>query len=169
MPKQLLVIKPSAQLTFYAPFDNRCCSHLEVTNPSPYAVCYKVRTTASNRYGVKPNMGLILPYSHQTLIFRLRNGIGDKCDKFKILSGISPNINCADVRKIWDKIPEENIMETKVAVNFIGEWKSHDAVSTIQNKERTSSWRDAISIYILFIIGYFLISFLFITNSITNF
>ncbi|XP_073986897.1 vesicle-associated membrane protein-associated protein A-like [Rhodnius prolixus] len=164
MPKQILILDPPEELVFNAPFNDKCFSYLELTNPTPYSVCYKVKATATFRYFVKPKMGLLLPYSQQIVQFKLKDGKGDKLDKFKILSAISPNCS-KDLVQLWEQeIDDAAIMQSKLTTNFIGEWKQQQRAELSESLKplvrRRSYWIDVVTVCFLPMLAYFVVSLL---------
>lgn len=113
---QILVLKPEEVLTF----DRNSNASLELTNPSPYSVCYKIKTTASRKYCVKPRLGLLMPYSSSPVNFRLKSGRTEETDKFKVLSAVVPsNVRESDPSKMWEFINEEGTMQSKLRVKCV--------------------------------------------------
>jgi hypothetical protein len=59
--KQILKMDPPAELTFTGPFHQAVSSVMTFTNPSDRKVCFKIKTTAPDKYCVKPKNGVIEP------------------------------------------------------------------------------------------------------------
>lgn len=59
--KQILKMDPPAELTFTGPFHQAVSSVMTLINPSERKVCFKIKTTAPDRYCVKPKNGVIEP------------------------------------------------------------------------------------------------------------
>uniref|UniRef100_A0A0K8TB08 MSP domain-containing protein n=1 Tax=Lygus hesperus TaxID=30085 RepID=A0A0K8TB08_LYGHE len=115
---QMLLLEPKDELRFYAPFHSRSTCTLEVTNPTPYSIYYKIKTTASFRYYVTPKMGLLLPYSQEVITIGMKAPKGETEDKFKLVAMVSPSTGESPA-EIWDKFDESLAMTSKLTVVFV--------------------------------------------------
>nr|XP_024218901.1 vesicle-associated membrane protein-associated protein A-like [Halyomorpha halys] len=136
-PTQLLVLDPEDTLTFNGSCNETCSADLEVTNPTPYSICYKIKTTATRRYSVKPKSGVLLPYSRQVVNFQVRGDKIDLMDKFKLLSAVVPNNSAADPSHMWEYINEAMTMQSKIKVMFIEKTESDAQLQTTTLKKTT--------------------------------
>ncbi|CAH1388419.1 unnamed protein product [Nezara viridula] len=136
-PTQLLVLDPEDTLTFAGSCNETCIADLEVTNPTPYSICYKIKTTATRRYSVKPKVGVLLPYSRQVVNFQVKGEKIDIMDKFKLLSAVVPNNVGADPSQMWEYINEATTMQSKIKVMFIEKTESDTQMQTAVLKKTT--------------------------------
>ncbi|XP_014250025.1 vesicle-associated membrane protein-associated protein A-like [Cimex lectularius] len=120
MSKQphMLILDPQSILTFRPPFNNKSQCLINVTNPTPYGILFKMKTTASHRYCVKPKMGRIAPYGKEVITVRLKAPKGDTQDKFKLLSFVAPNNNDT-IEEAWEKFNESGAMTNKFVALFL--------------------------------------------------
>jgi hypothetical protein len=114
MKEQVLVFNPGSSLLFVPSHEHT--TFLKISNPIGKPVCFKVKTTDSKRYHVKPRSGVILPNSCINLQFKRASPdeVGAKPPKFKVLSCVMTSPE-ADLNTFWDTVPPEDIMETKLS------------------------------------------------------
>ncbi|KAF6214441.1 hypothetical protein GE061_009184 [Apolygus lucorum] len=116
--QRMLLLEPKDELRFHAPFHAKSTCTLEVTNPTPYSIYYKIKTTASFRYYVTPKMGLLLPYSQEVITIGMKAPKGETEDKFKLVAMVSPSTGESPA-EIWDKFDESLAMTSKLTVVFV--------------------------------------------------
>lgn len=128
---------PSDQITFKPPFDSVSDSSLKLTNPSEKFVAFKIKTTAPQRYCVRPNAGTINPGGDAEIKVMLQPGQIDERHKFMVQSIYVPDqynqFETKDEKKefvaeLW-KAPAENpVMSSKLICNFLQPSKSEDDI-----------------------------------------
>lgn len=126
--EQVLTMVPSDQITFKPPFDSVSDSKLTLTNPSDKHVAFKIKTTAPQRYCVRPNAGIINPAGDAEIKVMLQPGVIDERHKFMVQSiYVSDDYNKLEgkeekkefVAELW-KAPAENpVMSSKLICNFL--------------------------------------------------
>lgn len=126
--EQVLTMIPSDQITFKPPFDSVSDSSLKLSNPSDKFVAFKIKTTAPQRYCVRPNAGTIPPGDEAEIKVMLQPGQIDERHKFMVQSIFVPanyaEVETKDERKefvaeLW-KAPAENpVMSSKLICNFL--------------------------------------------------
>merc|ERR1711892_993450 len=103
--EQVLTMVPPDQITFKPPFDSVSDSSLKLCNPSDKFVAFKIKTTAPQRYCVRPNAGTIPPGDEAEIKVMLQPGQIDERKEF--------------VADLW-KTPAENpVMSSKLICNFL--------------------------------------------------
>jgi hypothetical protein len=126
--EQVLTMIPADQITFKPPFDSVSDSSLKLSNPSDKFVAFKIKTTAPQRYCVRPNAGTIPPGDEAEIKVMLQPGQIDERHKFMVQSIFVPahyaEVETKDERKefvaeLW-KAPAENpVMSSKLICNFL--------------------------------------------------
>jgi len=126
--EQVLTMVPPDQITFKPPFDSVSDSSLKLCNPSDKFVAFKIKTTAPQRYCVRPNAGTIPPGDEAEIKVMLQPGQIDERHKFMVQSIFVPatyaEVETKDERKefvadLW-KTPAENpVMSSKLICNFL--------------------------------------------------
>jgi hypothetical protein len=118
----LLRITPK-ELNFPPPLNRVITNTLKLHNMSTdYHIAYKVKTTAPQRYCVRPNTG-VLPPGETAEVQVLLNYIKDAPsrldvkDKFQIQSIIlkDPNV---DIKEMWAKATDDQIVKQKIKARF---------------------------------------------------
>jgi len=123
------------ELNFPPPLNRVITNNLKLQNTSTeYSIAYKVKTTAPQRYCVRPNTG-VLPPRETVEVQVLLNYIKDApptldCkDKFQIQSIILKDPH-ADVKEVWANAKEEDIVKQKLKARF-----SSPKSSTVENED----------------------------------
>jgi len=118
---QVLVIEPPIELTFTGPFTEAVYSYMKLKNPSDRKVCFKIKTTAPERYFVKPYSGAVDPNSEVQIAVSLLPFDYDPTEKIKhkfmVLSVFTPD---GDVNHdtLWKEIGQDELMESKLKCAF---------------------------------------------------
>lgn len=119
-PEQVLEIDPSNELSFTGPFTSAVSSVMKLTNPSDRKVCFKIKTTAPERYCVKPNSGVIDPKQTVDIAVSLQPFEYDPLEKnrhkFMVQSIFAPD---GEINKdtLWDD--PDGMMDSKLKCLFI--------------------------------------------------
>jgi len=121
-PAGLLKVTPK-ELNFPPPLNRVITNILKLHNiSSEYAIAYKVKTTAPQRYCVRPNSG-VLPPGETIEVQVLLNYVKDTptsldCkDKFQIQSILLKDPS-ADLKEVWAKATEDQIIKQKLKARF---------------------------------------------------
>lgn len=122
---QLLELTPSGELRFEGPFDNVVTSFLQLYNPTPNRICFKVKTTAPRRYCVRPNSGIVDPMNKVNIAIMLQpfennDSQNDRNKhKFMVQSVVIGNEQ-GDINQdnLWKSITADNIMDSKLKCVF---------------------------------------------------
>lgn len=121
--QQLLHINPRHALHFKGPFDVPSKAYMKIMNVSNKKVLFKVKTTMSKCYSVRPNRGVLLPSSKANIMLILKAFTYDpeeKCrHKFMLQSAIaSPEIDDSNLKEAWKNVPQEKTIEYKLKCVF---------------------------------------------------
>jgi len=123
------------ELNFPPPLNRVITNTLKLQNTSSeYSVAYKVKTTAPQRYCVRPNTGVLQPkevIEVQVLLNYVKDApLSLDCkDKFQIQSIVLKDPH-ADVREVWANAKEDDVVKLKLKARFAAP-KS----STAENEE----------------------------------
>jgi hypothetical protein len=110
------------ELNFPPPFNRMISSVLTIHNSSAdHAVAYKVKTTAPQRYCVRPNTGLLPPgdtVEVQVLLNHTKDAPNvDAEDKFQIQSIILKE-SFNDIKEVWAKASPDQVFKQKLKAKF---------------------------------------------------
>lgn len=119
---QILTLEPAEELVFEGPFDRVVTSYLELKNPSEQRVCFKVKTTAPHRYGVRPNSGVIQPSGKIRIAIMFHPTEKDTQSerarhKFMVQSTILRR-EATPGEIIWKEAKSEEVMDSKLRCIF---------------------------------------------------
>ncbi|KAK5974529.1 hypothetical protein GCK32_003309, partial [Trichostrongylus colubriformis] len=120
-PVQVLELKPAKELVFRGPFTDIVNAQLQLKNPTERHVCFKVKTTAPKQYCVRPNSGILLPYTSRNITVMLQPMDGVPTDvgrhKFMVQTCYCPSAD-VDLDNIWKTVPPNELMYSKLMVVF---------------------------------------------------
>lgn len=121
--QQLLQINPRNALFFKGPFDIPSKAYMRIMNASNKKVLFKVKTTMSKCYSVRPNRGILPPSSKTSIMLSLKAFTYDpevKCrHKFMLQSAIAnQETDESNLKEAWKRIPQEKITENKFKYIF---------------------------------------------------
>jgi len=128
-PDQVLQLQPT-EIVLKGPFDDLVEAQLNLSNPLlDEDVYYKVKTTASKFYCVRPSSGVIKPRDQTTIKIILQPTdfnelLQEKSrHKFLIQSYIAQTEDEKQkpVERFWKEIDTSKIMDTKLRVTFLAE------------------------------------------------
>jgi hypothetical protein len=111
----LFSISPSDVLTFDLSPSSSKTQLLHLTNTSPSEIAYKVRTTASKSYLVKPNQGYLKPNESVPISIALQVSETQPDTKHKFLIQATLAQHCEDFSQ-WPSIPKEKIFDSRLDV-----------------------------------------------------
>jgi len=126
--EQVLVMIPADQITFKPPFDSVSDSSLKLNNPTERNVAFKIKTTAPQRYCVRPNAGTIHPNGDAEIKVMLQPGQTDEKHKFMVQSIFVPDdynkLETKEEKKefvaeLWKSPAENPVMSSKLLCNFL--------------------------------------------------
>ncbi|XP_054168950.1 vesicle-associated membrane protein-associated protein B-like [Oppia nitens] len=149
--QEVPLVEPKSELHFTGPFNRPVVSRVRLTNPSGLPVCYKVKTTAPNRYFVRSNSGLIGPYDTVIVVIALQPLVpppttvgpidfdtvidSNKNHKFMIQTmfvakevgsgGGDGGEGDVDLKSLWMKAKPEDIMNFRLKCVFNGTYDRH--------------------------------------------
>eukprot|EP00026_Physarum_polycephalum_P009297 Phypoly_transcript_09415.p1 GENE.Phypoly_transcript_09415~~Phypoly_transcript_09415.p1 ORF type:complete len:399 (+),score=66.91 Phypoly_transcript_09415:94-1290(+) len=113
------------ELVFPAPLNRVTTNILKLHNVSQQPLAYKVKTTAPQRYCVRPNNGVLPPgetIEVQVLLNYVKDAPPnlDTRDKFQIQSIVltGPLSNATDIGEVWAKATPEQITKQKLKSRF---------------------------------------------------
>jgi len=122
--RNLLKVTPK-ELIFAPPFNRVITNVLRLQNTNPDAsVAYKVKTTAPQRYCVRPNTGVIPPLDSAeiSVSVSLANAkeqlpVEGK-DKFQI-QAVKVTHSYNDIKEVWSKASEDDVKKQKLKAIFL--------------------------------------------------
>lgn len=119
---QILTLEPAEELVFEGPFDRVVTSYLELKNPSEHRVCFKVKTTAPHRYGVRPNSGVIQPAGKIRIAIMFHPTEKDtQSERARHKFMVQSIILCSEptpTDTIWKEAKPEDVMDSKLRCVF---------------------------------------------------
>ncbi|CAH0578131.1 unnamed protein product [Chrysodeixis includens] len=125
MPNQVLTIEPQNELKFKVDysglFEHGCTTYMALTNPSNDLVLYKIKTTAPKKYCVRPNSGVLEPYSKVEIAITPQPVYVDPNEKhkhkFMVQSVIAPE-GKINIDQVWKEISPDQLMDYKLKCVF---------------------------------------------------
>ncbi|CAH2083381.1 unnamed protein product [Euphydryas editha] len=104
-PGEMLSLNPGKLLIFNSEND-RISAQLTITNMDESTISFKIRTTAPEKYTVKPSSGILASKTSQTIHIVVSSGFHISSvmkDRFLVLSMQVPNTNISqkDLSKLW--------------------------------------------------------------------
>ncbi|CAG5116053.1 unnamed protein product [Candidula unifasciata] len=111
----LLTVSPADELVFESgdsadPFDI-----ITLTNTMPYPVAFKVKTTAPEKFRVRPSSGLIKPQKTEEVHVYLISEPTENINKEKFLiMAVNTKGDCVDTNQLFRDSPKELIMQHKL-------------------------------------------------------
>jgi len=110
MPKkdQILQMVPAEKIEFSPPFTTVSESSLRLKNPSEKNVAFKIKTTAPQRYCVRPNASTVPPNGEAIIKVMLQPGGTDERHKFMVQSIYVPD----DYNQIEEKDEKKNFVNS---------------------------------------------------------
>lgn len=120
---QLVQITPRNALLFKGPFDTPSKTYMKIMNVSNKKVLFKVKTTMSKCYSVRPNRGILEPSCKTNIVVCLKAFTYEpenKCrHKFMLQSTtICSEIDENNLKEAWKNIPQDQIVEYKLKCVF---------------------------------------------------
>lgn len=133
----LFITNPADILAFDSSSSGQKTQNLIVTNTSSSSIAYKVRTTASKSYLVKPNQGYLKVNESVPISITLQSvdSSSDPKHKFMIIGTASNNVE--DINN-WSNVPKDKTYDVKLDV-VIGPGKKE----TGEVPRRTSVYSDS--------------------------
>jgi len=128
------------ELNFPPPLNRVITNILKLQNTSTeYSVAYKVKTTAPQRYCVRPNTGVLQPKETievQVLLNYVKDSpLSLDCkDKFQIQSIILKDPH-ADIKEVWANTKEDDIVKLKLKAKFAPPKASADSGEDDKSKK----------------------------------
>lgn len=124
--QQLLQITPRNALLFKGPFDVPSKAYMKIMNVSNKKVLFKVKTTMSKCYSVRPNRGVLEPSSKANIVVCLKAFTfeqEDKCrHKFKLQSAVvHSEVDESNLKEVWKDVTQDQIIEYKLKCVFDAE------------------------------------------------
>jgi len=119
--EQILQLEPPHELRFKGPFNEVVPSKLELTNPTDKIISFKVKTTAPRRYCVRPNSGVVKPFSKVPVMLMLQpfeyNPYEKNKHKFMVQALYTPDGDTS-VDELFKQAKSDQLMETKLRCVF---------------------------------------------------
>ncbi|XP_050683466.1 vesicle-associated membrane protein-associated protein B-like isoform X2 [Leptidea sinapis] len=125
MPNQVLTIEPSNELKFKVDssglFEQSCTTYMRLSNPTSDTVLFKIKTTAPKKYYVRPNSGLLDPYSKVEIAITPQPVHVEPNErhkhKFMVQSVIAPE-GKTNIEQVWKEISPDQLMDYKLRCVF---------------------------------------------------
>ena len=97
-------------------------AYLKLSNPTEKRICFKVKTTAPNRYCVRPNSGIFEPKTSIAVAVMLHPFSYEPNEKnkhkFMVQSMYAPDHVVESQELLWKDAPPESFMDTKLRCVF---------------------------------------------------
>ncbi|UYV80906.1 hypothetical protein LAZ67_19002143 [Cordylochernes scorpioides] len=142
LPKSYpLVVDPPKDLVFNGPFTGISTALIKLYNASERRVAYKIKTTASNKYCVRPTCGFLDPAETSTITIMLQPSLfapGDQNKhKFLIQSVFALNSQHTidDIENLWRKARPSDFMEVRLHCIFNDEERVPEEHNQIENSD----------------------------------
>lgn len=124
--QQLLQINPRHAVLFKGPYDVPSRAYMKIMNVSNKKVLFKVKTTMSKCYSVRPNRGVLLPSSKTNIMLTLKAFTYDpeeKCrHKFMLQSTVAnQEMDESNLKEAWKDVPQDKTIEHKLKCMFDAE------------------------------------------------
>ncbi len=121
--EQILIIEPPMELSFRGPFTQPVTSSLRLKNPSDRPVCFKIKTTAPQRYCVKPNSSVIEPQDEMVVAVSLQPFdydpmVNKNKHKFMVQSIFAPDGEY-NQDQLWTEADINDLMNSKLRCVFV--------------------------------------------------
>ncbi|XP_032528403.2 motile sperm domain-containing protein 2-like [Danaus plexippus] len=105
---EMLSLNPGKLLIFKVEND-RICAQLTITNMDDSVISFKIRTTAPEKYVVKPSSGILTSKASQTIQIQVNSGFqinSVEKDRFLVVSMQIPSadISAKEISEIWKTI-----------------------------------------------------------------
>ncbi|KAL4567184.1 hypothetical protein LXL04_022759 [Taraxacum kok-saghyz] len=146
---ELLSVEPQ-ELEFPFELKKQINCSLQLTNKTNNHVAFKVKTTNPKKYCVRPNTGVVLPYSSCDVIVTMQAQkeapLDMQCkDKFLLQSAVaSPGIAPKDITpELFSKESGNQVEECKLKVNYVAPNQPPSPVR--EGSDEGSSPRDSLS------------------------
>ncbi|XP_037542413.1 motile sperm domain-containing protein 2 [Nematolebias whitei] len=120
----LLDVSPAEELCFGSGDNERKCLII-LSNVTKNQVAFKVRTTAPEKYRVKPSSSSCEPGSSVDIVVSLHGGSqASPHDRFLIMAAEMENIGSQELAQFWKEVPKAKIMEHRLRCHTLDSVKA---------------------------------------------
>uniref|UniRef100_A0A8C5GEQ5 MSP domain-containing protein n=1 Tax=Gouania willdenowi TaxID=441366 RepID=A0A8C5GEQ5_GOUWI len=106
----LLDVSPAEELTFGSGDTEKKCLII-LSNVTRNQVAFKVRTTAPEKYRVKPSSNSCDPGASVDIIVSLHGGTASPQDRFLVMAAEMENTSTQELAQFWKDVPKAKVME----------------------------------------------------------
>uniref|UniRef100_A0A3B4TFK6 Motile sperm domain containing 2 n=1 Tax=Seriola dumerili TaxID=41447 RepID=A0A3B4TFK6_SERDU len=106
----LLDVSPAEELSFGSGEMEKKCLII-LSNVTKNQVAFKVRTTAPEKYRVKPSSSCCEPGASVDIVVSLHGGTASPQDRFLVMAAEMDNVGSQELAQFWKEIPKNKIME----------------------------------------------------------
>ncbi|XP_017278198.1 motile sperm domain-containing protein 2 [Kryptolebias marmoratus] len=120
----LLEVSPAEELSFGSNDNERKCLII-LTNVTKNQVAFKVRTTAPEKYRVKPSSSSCEPGASVDIVVSLHGGSqASPQDRFLIMAAEMENAGTKELAQFWKEVPKAKIMEHRLRCHTLDSVKA---------------------------------------------
>lgn len=128
----LLDVSPAEELSFGSGENEKKCLII-LSNVTKNQVAFKVRTTAPEKYRVKPSSSSCEPGASVDIVVSLHGGSqASPQDRFLIMAAEMENVGSQELSQFWKEVPKNKIMEHRLRCHVL------DSVKPAANPRRDS-------------------------------
>ncbi|XP_045909635.1 motile sperm domain-containing protein 2 [Micropterus dolomieu] len=119
----LLDVSPSEELSFGSG-ETEKKSLIILSNVTKNQVAYKVRTTAPEKYRVKPSSSCCEPGASVDIVVSLHGGSqASPQDRFLVMAAEMDNVGSQELAHFWKEVPKTKIMEHRLRCHVLESFK----------------------------------------------
>ncbi|XP_038149345.1 motile sperm domain-containing protein 2 [Cyprinodon tularosa] len=128
----LLDVSPAEELSFGSAENEKKCLII-LSNVTKNQVAFKVRTTAPEKYRVKPSSSSCEPGASVDIVVSLHGGSqASPQDRFLIMAAEMENVGSQELTQFWKEIPKNKVMEHRLRCHVL------DSIKPAANPRRDS-------------------------------
>ncbi|XP_029348739.1 motile sperm domain-containing protein 2 [Echeneis naucrates] len=115
----LLDVSPSEELSFGSGETEKKCLII-LSNVTKNQVAFKVRTTAPEKYRVKPSSSCCEPGASVDIVVSLHGGFqASPQDRFLVMAAEMDNVGSQELTQFWKEVPKTKVMEHRLRCHVL--------------------------------------------------
>uniref|UniRef100_A0A673AX28 Motile sperm domain containing 2 n=1 Tax=Sphaeramia orbicularis TaxID=375764 RepID=A0A673AX28_9TELE len=126
----LLDVSPAEELSFGSG-ETEKKSLIILSNVTKNQVAFKVRTTAPDKYRVKPSSSCCEPGASIDIVVSLHGGTASPQDRFLVMAAEMDNAGSQELAQFWKEVPKNKVMEHRLRCHVLESIKA--AVSPLRD------------------------------------
>uniref|UniRef100_A0A3Q3JTX3 Motile sperm domain containing 2 n=1 Tax=Monopterus albus TaxID=43700 RepID=A0A3Q3JTX3_MONAL len=138
----LLDVSPAEELSFGSGETEKKCLII-LNNVTKNQVAFKVRTTAPEKYRVKPSSSCCEPGASVDIVVSLHGGCQvSPQDRFLVMAAEMDNVGSQELTQFWKEVPKSKVMEHRPVIGFLSHQLMRMMVcnSRLEQKLNTCLW-----------------------------